>query len=45
MYNVGLKSVQFSFGSAVGLFNTVVNFAFLMLANQISKRAANISLM
>lgn len=45
VYNVGLKSVQFSFGSAVGLFNTIVNFAFLMLANQISKRAANISLM
>lgn len=45
VYNVGLKSSQFSFGSAVGLFNTVVNFVFLVLANQISKRAANISLM
>lgn len=45
VYNVGLKSSQFSFGSAVGLFNTAVNFVFLMIANQISKRAANISLM
>ena len=45
VYNVGLKSSQFSFGSAVGLFNTVVNFIFLVLANQISKRAADISLM
>lgn len=45
VYNVGLKSSQFSFGSAVGLFNTVVNFVFLVLANQISKRAADISLM
>lgn len=44
VYNVGLKSSQFSFGSAVGLFNTVVNFVFLVIANQISKRAANISL-
>ena len=44
VYNVGLKSSQFSFGSAVGLFNTVVNFVFLVLANQISKRFANISL-
>lgn len=44
VYNVGLKSSQFSFGSAVGLFNTVVNFVFLILANQISKRIANISL-
>ncbi len=42
VYNVGLKSSQFSFGSAVGLFNTVVNFVFLVLANQISKRAAGI---
>lgn len=44
VYNVGLKSSQFSFGAAVGLFNTVVNFVFLVLANQISKRVANISL-
>lgn len=45
VYSIGLISSQFSFGSAVGLFNTVVNFVFLVLANQISKRAANISLM
>ena len=44
VYNVGLKSSQFSFGSAIGLFNTVVNFVFLVLANQISRRVANISL-
>lgn len=45
VYNVGLKSSQFSFGSAVGLFNTMVNFVFLVIANQVSKRAADISLM
>ncbi len=45
VYNVGLKSSQFSFGSAVGLFNTMVNFIFLVIANQVSKRAADISLM
>lgn len=45
VYNIGLKSSQFSFGSAVGLFNTSVNFILLILANTISKRAANISLM
>ncbi len=44
VFNIGLKSNQFSFGSAVGLFNTIVNFFFLVLANQISKRFANISL-
>ncbi|HJC22487.1 MAG TPA: ABC transporter permease subunit [Candidatus Eisenbergiella merdavium] len=45
VFNIGVQSGQFSFGSAVGLFNTVINFAFLMIANMISKRAADISLM
>lgn len=45
VFNVGVQSGQFSFGSAVGLFNTIVNFVFLLLANKISKRAADISLM
>lgn len=45
VFNVGIESGQFSFGAAVGLFNTVVNFAFLMVANMVSKRAADISLM
>ncbi len=45
VYNVGLKSSQFSFGSAVGLFNTIVNFIFLVIANQVSRRSADISLM
>lgn len=45
VFNIGIESGQFSFGSAVGLFNTVVNFVFLMAANMVSKRAANISLM
>lgn len=45
VFNVGVKSNQFSFGSAVGLFNTVVNFLFLMLANKLAKKSSNISLM
>ncbi len=45
VFNVGVKSGQFSYGSAVGLFNTVINFVFLMITNTISKKAANISLM
>lgn len=44
VFNIGVKSSQFSFGSAVGLFNTLVNFIFLMTVNKISKRAADISL-
>lgn len=45
VFNVGVKSSQFSFGSAVGLFNTIVNFIFLMAVNKISKRTADISLL
>lgn len=44
VFNVGIKSSQFSFGTAVGLFNTLVNFIFLVVANQISRRVADISL-
>lgn len=45
VYNVGVKSAQFSFGAAVGLFNTVVNFVFLIVTNWISKRATGSGLM
>jgi len=45
VYKVGIKSNQFSFGSAVGLFNTIVNFVFLMLTNMISKKTSDIGLM
>lgn len=44
VYKIGLISNQFSFGSAVGLFNTLVNFVFLILTNVIAKRLADISL-
>lgn len=45
VYNVGVKSAQFSFGAAVGLFNTVVNFIFLIATNWISKRTTGSGLM
>jgi putative aldouronate transport system permease protein len=44
-YKVGMQSSQFSFGAAVGLFNTLVNFTFLMMTNWISKKVSDISLM
>ena len=37
IYTVGIRSSQFSFGTAVGLFNTVINFLFLITVNKISK--------
>jgi len=45
VYDVGVKSSQFSFGSAVGLFTNVVNFAFLLIANWISKKVTGNGLM
>ncbi|ATG56537.1 sugar ABC transporter permease [Brachybacterium ginsengisoli] len=43
-YKIGILSSQFSYSTAIGLFNTVINFAFLVIANQISKRASDTSL-
>lgn len=45
VYSVGIKSAQFSFGAAVGLFNTVINFVFLLITNGISKKATGTGLM
>ena len=45
VYTVGIKSSQFSFGAAVGLFNTVINFVFLLVTNYISKRTTGTGLM
>ncbi|WMJ87192.1 ABC transporter permease [Anaerocolumna sp. MB42-C2] len=44
VFNIGLKSSQFSFGAAVGLFNTAVNFTCLVVVNYIAKKKADISL-
>jgi putative aldouronate transport system permease protein len=44
-YEIGLTSNQFSLGAAIGLFNTVVNFIFLMLTNAVAKKASDISLL
>lgn len=44
VYKTGLQSAQYSFATAVGLFNSVVNFVILVLANMLSKRAADISI-
>lgn len=45
VYSVGIKSSQFSFGTAVGLFNTVINFVFLLLTNWLSKKSTGTGLM
>jgi len=44
VYKIGIVSNQFSYAAAIGLFNTLINFVFLIATNMISKKAANISL-
>ena len=43
VYKVGLQQAQYSFATAVGLFNSVVNFILLVLVNFVSKRFSDIS--
>lgn len=44
VYKVGLEQSDFSFGTAAGLFNSVVNSIILIAANAISNRATQTSL-
>ena len=44
VYKIGILSNQFSYATAIGLFNTMINFAFLVITNQIAKRVSNTSL-
>ena len=44
VYKQGLIGAQFSFSAAVGLFNSVINLALILLVNQIAKRVTGNSL-
>ncbi|MET3848461.1 ABC transporter permease subunit [Paenibacillus sp. OAE614] len=44
VYKIGLLSSQYSFSSAINLFNTLINFVLLILVNQISKKLSSNSL-
>ncbi|HET6484835.1 MAG TPA: ABC transporter permease subunit, partial [Spirochaetia bacterium] len=44
VYKVGLQGAQFSFGSAVGLFNSVVNLALLLAVNRVVRALGETSL-
>lgn len=44
VYRVGLIGVEYSFGSAVGLFNTVLNFLVLVVFNWLARRFSETSL-
>ena len=38
VYRIGIQNAQYSFGAAVGFFNSVVNTAFIIMANFLSRR-------
>ncbi|WP_226805821.1 ABC transporter permease [Bifidobacterium eulemuris] len=40
-YKIGILQSQFSYSTAIGLFNMLINFAFLVIANQISRKVSN----
>lgn len=43
-YKIGLLNAEYSYSSAVGLFNTVINVGFLVIVNLIAKRVSEISI-
>lgn len=44
VYKTGLQSAQYSFATAVGLFNSGVNFIILAVCNAIAKKSSGISI-
>ena len=44
VYKMGLVKSDYSFSTAVGLFNTVINLILIITANTVSKKLANESL-
>ncbi|MEG0355675.1 MAG: ABC transporter permease subunit, partial [Lachnospiraceae bacterium] len=44
VYRRGLQQFDYSYGAAVGFFNAVINFALLIIANNISKKINNSSI-
>ena len=44
VYRMGLEKMQFSFGTAVGLFKSAVSFVLLLSAYKLAERCANYTL-
>ena len=44
VYKTGLLGAKFSYTAAIGLFNTMINFIFLIIVNRVSRAASSISL-
>ena len=43
-YEIGLLGGQYSYSSAIGLFNNIVNITVLLIANYISRKVSETSL-
>jgi putative aldouronate transport system permease protein len=43
-YRVGLLEMNYSFSTAISLFNTVINFVFLLFANAMARKYSETSL-
>lgn len=44
VYKIGLGQMQFSYSTAIDLFNSVINLIMLLTVNAISKKLSNSSL-
>lgn len=44
VYKIGLQSMNFSMSTAVGLFNSLINFTMLVLCNRISRRITSVGI-
>ena len=44
VYEMGIGGGQFSYSSAIGLFNNIINIAIIAFVNQVSKRVTQVSL-
>ncbi len=43
-YSIGIQGGQYSFASAIGLFNSIINFILLLFVNKLSKKLTETSL-
>ena len=43
VYEQGIQRAKYSYGTAIGLFNTAINIVLLVIVNKIAKKAADVS--
>ena len=44
VYEVGILSQQYSYSSAIGLFNNIINIILILMTNQVSKKVTKVGL-